>query len=253
MDRWNGKVAVVTGASEGIGAAIVKQLVEAGLKVVGLARNKEKLESLGKTLDGKSGKFYPYRTDITQEEDILKAFEWIKENVGPVHILINNAGVGRFAGLTDGETKLWKEVLDTNVLGLCIATREAIKDMKANNINGHIIHMNSIAGHKAVNFNMYSASKFAVTALTETLRQELNSIGSKIKITSLSPGLVETNIFENISRAAGWSEVPKQFLEPFNSGCLKPEDIADAVMFILATPPHVQVHELTIKPVGELL
>ncbi|KAF2886866.1 hypothetical protein ILUMI_19307 [Ignelater luminosus] len=186
MERWVEKVAIVTGASSGIGAAIVEQLVEAGLKVVGLARRKERLEELSKHLEGKKGKFYAYSADISKEEDILKAFQWVKDNLGPVHILVNNAGVTRVTNLTDGNTEFWKEVLDTNVLGLCIATREAVKDMRANNVDGHIIHINSIAGHYVPAFpntNVYAGSKYAVTALTETLRQELNSIGSKIKIT----------------------------------------------------------------------
>lgn len=103
-----------------------------------------------------------------------------------MHILINNAGCAVAAtNLTEGKTEYWKKILDLNVMGLCIATREAVKDMRKNKVDGHIIHINSIAGHTVPhypNLNVYPASKFAVTALTETLRQELNSIGSKIKI-----------------------------------------------------------------------
>lgn len=104
-----------------------------------------------------------------------------------MHILINNAGKAQGnTNLIEGDKELWKNILDLNVLGLCIATREAVKSMKENDVDGHIIHINSVLGHIVPNFpnlNLYPASKFAVTALTETLRQELNSIGSKIKIT----------------------------------------------------------------------
>lgn len=123
---------------------------------------------------------------MTNEQDIKAAFEWTKKNVGPIHILVNNAGSMGVANLIDGDTEIWKRTLDLNVLGLCIATREAIKDMRANNVDGHIIHINSIAGHYVPRFeglNVYPASKHAVTALTESLRHELNSIGSKIRIT----------------------------------------------------------------------
>ncbi|KAF2902136.1 hypothetical protein ILUMI_04044 [Ignelater luminosus] len=254
MERWVGKVAVITGASAGIGAAIAEQLVEAGLKVVGLARRKEKVDELSKTLEGKKGKLYAYQADITKEEDILKAFQWIKDNLGPVHILINNAGIGRATNLSDGNTKFWKEILDTNVLGLCIATREAVKDMKANNVAGHIIHINSTAGHEVPNLpgmNVYSASKHAVTALTETLRQELNSIGSKIKITSISPGYVKTEIVEATLKGSGLSEYPGLSQDQLAQlPGLEAKDIADAALYVLATPPHVQVHELIIKPLG---
>lgn len=153
--------------------------------MVGIARRKEKLEELAESFKGKNGSFYSVTADMTVESDILKAFKWVKENVGPVSILVNNAGVSRTTTLISGETKLWQDVLNTNVLALCIATREAVTDMKANNINGHIIHINSIAGHRVVAMpfsNVYPASKHAVTALTETLRNELNEIQSKIKI-----------------------------------------------------------------------
>lgn len=135
---------------------------------------------------GKKGKLYPYKADITKEEEVLGLFKWVKENLGPVHILINNAGVGANTSLHDGDTQLWKKVLDLNVLALSMATREAVKNMRENNVDGHIIHINSLLGHKVCNIpflSMYGASKYAVTALTETLRNELNSIGSKIKIT----------------------------------------------------------------------
>lgn len=155
------------------------------IKVVGLARRKERIDELTKKLEGKGEKLYAFKTDVTKEEDILKAFEWIKENVGPVHILINDAGIARPGNMIDGNTDFWKQIIETNVIGLSIATREAIKDMRANNVDGHIVHINSYAGHCVPNFpgmNIYPATKHAVTALTETLRQELNSIGSKIKI-----------------------------------------------------------------------
>jgi len=250
MDRWKGKVAIVTGTSAGIGAAIAVQLVEAGLKVVGLARRKDKIEELAKTLEGKNGKLYPIRADVSKEEDILNTFKWVKDNLGPVHILINNAGLKRNTNLIKGETKLWEEIMDTNVLGLCIATREAVKDMRANNVDGHIVHINSMSGHRVPNLpqsSVYPASKHAVTALTETLRLELNSIGSKIKITSVSPGAVNTEF-----RDAAGVLVNKDQEELFKRiPQLQAEDVADAVLYALATPPHVQIHEIMIRPLGQ--
>jgi len=164
-------------------------------------------------------------------------------------------GVFRFGHLSQGVTKLWKEVFDTNVLGLCIATREAVQDMKANKVDGHIIHINSLAGHRVPNIpnmNVYHASKYAVTALTETLRNELNSFGSKIKISSVSPGLVKTEIFETSAKDSGLKEFPKEMkavIESFKS--LDPQDVADAVKFVLGTPPHVQIQELMLAPVSQ--
>ncbi|XP_018565965.1 farnesol dehydrogenase-like [Anoplophora glabripennis] len=249
MDRWVGKVAIVTGASAGIGAAICEKLVENGLQVVGVARRKEKIEELSQKLIGKSGKLHAVKADLTKEEDILGAFEWVKDNLGPVHILVNNAGIVQFGNLTEGDTESWRQVLDLNVLGLCIATREAIKNMKENNVDGHIIHINSIAGHKVPNitsFSIYPASKFAVTALTESLRLELNSLESKIRITSISPGATETEFLETSNVDPNDAQLAKAF-----KTVLRTEDIADAVVYVLSTPPHVQIHELTIKPVNE--
>lgn len=186
LNRWKEKIAIVTGASGGIGASIVEKLVEEGLIVVGLARRSELVEQIAKKLHGQPGKLYAVKADVSSEEDILKAFKWTTDNLGPVSILINNAGVIKQTNLVEGDTKLWKQIFDTNVIGLCVATREAVKIMKANKIDGHIIHINSVVGHKASYHqysNVYPASKFAVTALTETLRQELNHLNLKIKIT----------------------------------------------------------------------
>ncbi|KAJ8971420.1 hypothetical protein NQ317_018155 [Molorchus minor] len=238
MDRWVGKVAVVTGASAGIGAAIAEQLVEKGLKVAALARRKERLDELAKKLANKKGKLYPVKTDISKEEDILNAFKWIKENLGPVHILVNNAGILKMGStLTDGDTETWRNVFDVNVLGLCIATREAVRDMKANNVDGHVIHINSIVGHQVhpmPGVNVYSASKYAVTALAETLRLELNSQKSRIKITSLSPGAVLTEIATGVLDELTIKTMEKDKI-------LDAQDVADAVVYALSTPPHVQV------------
>nr|QYV43143.1 FOLD1 [Colaphellus bowringi] len=250
MHRLANKVALVTGSSSGIGAAIVEKLVDEGLKVVGLARRVHRIKELAEKCKEKRGKLYAVKTDMTREEEILHAFEWTAKNVGPISILINNAGIGRKTTIINGDTDDWKKVLDTNVLGLTIASREAIKSMQSNNISGHIVNLNSILGHQVHPLpyqNVYPASKFAVTALTETLRQELVATGSAIKVSSISPGHVNTEIFQ----AAGLTkdEDLKALIE--NSPSLRAEDVADVVLFVLKTPPHVQVSEVIVKPVGE--
>uniref|UniRef100_A0A1Y1MA80 Farnesol dehydrogenase-like n=1 Tax=Photinus pyralis TaxID=7054 RepID=A0A1Y1MA80_PHOPY len=235
MNRWYNKVAVVTGASSGIGAATVSKLVDSGLRVVGLARRKERLTALQKTLEGRAGTFFPIVADVSKEQDVLDAFNWVTQNVDVIHVLVNCAGVMPTSSLLDGETSQWKEILDTNLLGMCITTREAIKIMRENKIDGHVVHIKSVGGQRVPclpDLSVYPASKFGVTALTETLRQELNAIGSKIKISSVSPGVVNTELVPegkllNIIKA---------------QSALQPEDIAEAVAYILGTPPHVQVN-----------
>ncbi|KAK9869640.1 hypothetical protein WA026_003385 [Henosepilachna vigintioctopunctata] len=244
MEKWKGKIAVVTGASAGIGVAIVEHLVDHGLKVIGLARRKERLTDLEKRLSGKAGSFHGLKVDIGVSDEVIAAFEKIEKDFGPVHILVNNAGVVYNTTIMDGNIEQWKSIFDINVIGLCVATKLAIASMRKHNIDGHIVHINSTSGHRIPVFlgtNVYPASKHAVTALTECLRLELVDAKSKIKVSSVSPGPTDTEIFE----VSGWHGLTTR-----GSPFLKPEDIADAVVFVLSTPPHVQVHDMIVKPVG---
>ncbi|XP_055843429.1 farnesol dehydrogenase-like [Episyrphus balteatus] len=242
MERWQNRVAIVTGASSGIGAAIVKDLVKAGLKVVGLARRVERIEGLKASLSAEQQKrLFSVQCDVTSEISVNQAFDWIIEKLGGVDILVNNAGIVRPGKLATMDIPLVREVIDTNIMGVVLATKRAFQNMKDRKFDGHVVIINSIVGHSIpcfptlVDLNIYPASKYAVTAITEIYRQEFKGFGTKVKITSVSPGLVKTEITE------GFDAAP----------ILSPEDISSGVMFAISTPPHVQVHELTIKPVGE--
>ncbi|CAG9814921.1 unnamed protein product [Phaedon cochleariae] len=204
-----------------------------------VARRKERLDALAKKSASRKGSFHPIQADISKEEDVLRVFKWTKDNLGPVSILINNAGTFRSGYLSEAKTEDWNTILQLNVVGLSMATREALKVMKENKIKGHIIHINSIAGHHVMNleggFAMYIASKHAVTALTESLRMELSTSGHKIKVTSVSPGMVDTEIIpEDFKKTEGYKKAIEE------ESILLPEDIADGVMYALSTPPRVQ-------------
>ncbi|VEN39822.1 unnamed protein product [Callosobruchus maculatus] len=245
MERWIGKVAVVTGASKGIGAAISERLVDEGLQVVGVARNKQLLDALVKELAGKNGKFYPLVADISKEQDILEAFDWIKNNLGAVHILVNNAGVGNPSSVLDGNVGDWLNILNVNVIGLCTATREAVKIMKEHNIDGHIIHINSMLGHFVLGIpglEVYTASKHAVTALSQAMRKHMGNSKRRIKFTSISPGATDTDFIEQEVR---------DMIKMDSSVMLRAEDVADSVVYALSTPPHVQIHELMVTHMNE--
>ncbi|XP_026467916.1 farnesol dehydrogenase-like [Ctenocephalides felis] len=257
MDRWQGKVAVVTGASSGIGAAIAKDLVESGMKVVGLARRLERMEQdAAKMNTSKGGHYYPRKCDVSKEEEILEAFAWVKKTFGGVDVLVNNAGIVRANMLVNpGNSNDLRSVIDVNVMALCYCTREAFNSMKERDVAGHIIHINSIGGHSIPSAgdapptaNMYFGSKHCVTALTETLRQEMIYLKSRTKVTSISPGVVDTEIFDGSFPS---KEIKEMFLA--NNPSLKSEDVSQAVLYALGTPEHVQVHELIIKPIGEKL
>lgn len=192
MDRWIGKTAVVTGASSGIGAAVVVELLKSGVNVVGLARRKEKVEALQQYIPNSvSAKLYSIKCDLTQESEIKAAFNWIENSLGGVDILINNAGIIRTMNLLDPDNSQdLRDTIDTNILAVVLCTREAFWSMKKRNVNGHLIHINSQAGHKIPffvglypSFNIYPSTKYAVTAMTEVMRQELQVFDTKIKIT----------------------------------------------------------------------
>ncbi|XP_053687475.1 farnesol dehydrogenase-like [Sabethes cyaneus] len=242
MNRWAGKLAVVTGASSGIGAATAKALVNAGMVVVGLARRVERVEALKKDLPSSvQESLHAAKCDVSKEEDIVEMFGWVEQTFGGVDVLINNAGIMPDGSLLEADSETIREVLETNVVGLVLCSREAFQSMKKRSVDGHIVHINSVAGHQVPNFprlNVYPASKHAVTAITETMRQELRTEGTKIKVTSISPGGVKTGLLPE----AALTKMP----------LLDPEDIAQAILYAIGTPPNVQVHDLTIKPIGEI-
>lgn len=168
-------------------------LVKAGMIVVGLARRKNRVEALKKDIPSNSkGKLYAVKCDITKDDDIVRAFGWIMFELGGIDVLVNNAGIGKGTSLLDeGNEEDLKSVLQTNVWGLIMCTKKTVEIMKRKKIvGGHVININSVVGHKVLNFvgqkpqlNVYPASKFAVTALTEVLRQEFAFENMKMKVT----------------------------------------------------------------------
>lgn len=190
MDRWVKKVAVVTGASSGIGSAIVIDLLKQGMVVVGLARRTDRVEELKRKIPEKAKNLHVVRCDVTQESDIDAAFEWTAKTLGVVHVLINNAGVLCEKNLTDADgTSDIQNVVDTNLMGPYICTRYAFNAMKEAKVDGHIVIVNSILGHTIPytagvipSFNMYIPTKWALKGMAEVLRQEFNAAGTKIKI-----------------------------------------------------------------------
>ncbi|XP_063060897.1 dehydrogenase/reductase SDR family member 11 [Engraulis encrasicolus] len=253
MERWKGRVALVTGASVGIGAAIAKALVRHGMKVVGCARTVEKIEKLAAECQsaGLSGSLIPYKCDLSNEEEILSMFSAIKTLHQGVDVCINNAGLAHPEPLLSGKTEGWRTMMDVNVLALSICTREAYQSMKERNVDdGHIININSMSGHRVVPssaVHFYSATKYAVTALTEGLRQELREANTHIRATAISPGLVET---EFAFRLHG--DDPEKAAATYASiKCLEAGDIASAVVYALSAPPHVQIGDILMRPVEQ--
>ncbi|XP_055380392.1 farnesol dehydrogenase-like [Condylostylus longicornis] len=245
MDRWNGKIAVVTGAGSGNGAAITKDLLRNYIKVIGLDINLEALENLKRTISNNfKENFFAKKCNVTDFAEVDAVFEWIFSNFDGIDILVNNAGVARDGNLCTMDPKDVQFILNTNVMGYVHCTRKAFINMKTRKFDGHIILINSALGHRVVplgnsmSVNIYAPSKFAITAMTEIYREEFFSEGTKIKITSISPGMVHTPMI---------GEEVKEKVK----NILYPEDIAQAVIYAISTPPHVQIHEISLKPFGE--
>lgn len=253
MEKWLGKTAVVTGASSGIGEAIVKDLARHGVIVVGLARRSEKVEEIAKNLGSVSGKIFARKCDVSDESSLKEAFKWIEDTFGSIHILVNNAAIltnGKILDQGDDVTKKLNSVVDTNFTGLVHCTREAFRLMLKSDDYGMIININSVLGHtipfSLARLNLYPPTKYALTAVSEVLRQELIvQNNTKIRVSNLSPGSVKTEIVV----VGGLAESMDQFFDEFPY--LKPEDVAHSVRFLLETPTSVNVTQLTIKPVGE--
>lgn len=191
MERWLNKIAVVTGASAGIGVATCKALVENGMIVVGLARRVEKIEAEVRPhlSESKKENFYSHKCDVSDEQSVKEAFAWIEKKFGGVDVLVNNAGIFKnFPLMSENNSEDIKNTVNTNVLGVVWCTREAFRNMKERDVFGHIVNINSVVGHMVPNvpgfhLNIYPPTKHAVTALTEIMRQEFMENNTKVKVT----------------------------------------------------------------------
>lgn len=244
-----GRVAVVTGASSGIGEAIALMLAEHGARLVLLARREDRLEALAQVIATRSpsAEVLSQRCDLRDEPQIVAAFAAARQRWDGVEILINNAGLGRDAPLCRGATEDWREMLELNVLALSVCTREALADMRRRGDRGHVVHVSSMAAHRVPRGGgMYSATKFAVRALTEGLRQELRDADSGIRVSAVSPGFVETEFAQVYHRdpSAGERTYGRYPV-------LQPEDVAEAVRYVLTAPARVQVHDVLVRPTAQ--
>lgn len=179
-------------------------------------------------------------------------FEALARDVGPVDILINNAGLGRPAPLSDhGEDREsyagWAEMLDVNVMALSVCTAEALAQMKPRGVAGNIVHISSLAGYRIPKEGgFYGATKHAVRALTEGLRRELQAQGSPIRVSAISPGIVQTEFGGVFLGNQDRADEMYAGLEPLTA-----DDIATAVEFALTAPRHVQVHDILLRPIAQ--
>ncbi len=233
MAGLEGRTAIVTGASSGIGAAIARALAAEGARVAGGARRVDRLETE-----------IQLELDVTDPVSSERFVDEAVRELGGLDILVNNAGLGLGRDPFDNSSEEDEEtVLETNVHGLLRMTRLCLPHLRD---GGHIVNMGSIAGRQAYeNAAVYVASKFAVRGFTYALREDL--LGRPIHLTTVDPGLVETNF----SRVRFRGDEEKAAAVYANVEPVRPEDVADCVVFVLTRPPHVNIDELVVKALAQ--
>ncbi|UCH38799.1 MAG: SDR family oxidoreductase [Gammaproteobacteria bacterium] len=237
----NGKIALVTGASAGIGEAICRSLVAKGHRVVASGRNRTKLDALA----GELGEaLAPLVLDVTDAAAVANLTGNLPAGFERIDILINNAGhdTGGRRRFDEGSADQWCDIVETNVQGLIRVTRALIDGMLERG-DGHIINLGSIAGLKPyATGTAYVTSKYAVHGLSETLR--LDYAGRGIRVTEIMPGLVRSGFAE---QRLGDAEAAREFYDSF-AACLQPQDVAETVAFAIAQPRHVEIAQLVVLP-----
>ncbi|RXG56700.1 Dehydrogenase/reductase SDR family member 11 [Armadillidium vulgare] len=192
MEKWNGRVAVVTGANSGIGALLSQKLLNHGMIVIGVDRDIANIEKASKEV--KKGKLVSMKCDLTKDEEVIAVFDQIKKEYNGADVCINNAGfTNNKPLLSKRPASEWREMLDVNVVALCLVAKLAVLSMRERKVDdGHIVNICSVGGHIVLpfsEFHFYTSTKFAVKALTEGLRQELEELNSKIRVSQVSPGI----------------------------------------------------------------
>jgi NADP-dependent 3-hydroxy acid dehydrogenase YdfG len=241
-----GKVTLVTGASSGIGEATALALAAQGASVAAAARHRDRLEALVKRIEERGSQAIALMVDVANEAQVREMVQRTRDTWGRVDILVNDAGVAR-SGLIEGaNTEDWREMVNTNLLGLMYATHAVLPLMKAQG-SGHIVNISSRAGRIArAGIGVYSATKFGVVAFSEALRQEVSR--NHIRVTVIEPGLVATEMQEHVAEQVA-QDPTLSWIRSITP--LAREDIAAAIVYAVTQPAPVEVNELLIQPVME--
>ncbi|MBG1270077.1 SDR family oxidoreductase [Nostoc sp. WHI] len=247
MTSLENQIILITGASSGIGTACAKIFAGAGAKLILAARRLERLQELADTLSQEfSVEIHLLQLDVRDRIAVESAISSLPSSWSDIDILINNAGLSRgLDKLHEGNFQDWEEMIDTNIKGLLYFSRCVVPGMVSRD-RGHVVNLGSIAGHQTYpGGNVYCATKAAVRAISEGLKQDL--LGTPVRVTSVDPGMVETEFSEvrfhgNIERA----NKVYQGVTPLTA-----DDVADVILFCVTRSPHVNINEVVLMPVDQ--
>jgi NADP-dependent 3-hydroxy acid dehydrogenase YdfG len=227
-------VLLITGASSGIGAATARRAAEAGFRLALGARRKTELDKLARELGGRE-RAIARGCDVTDWAEVEGLTEATLERFGRIDAVFANAGFGAKRGFLEESVEHWKAMIDTNVLGVALTIRATLPHLLDRD-SGHYVLTSSIAGRRVLPGSLYSATKWAVSAIGEALRQEIRRMheSERIRVTMIAPGMTDTEFFDERPAKA-----------------LAPDDIARAVIYALSQPPHVDVNEIVLRPASQ--
>jgi len=259
-----GKTAVVTGASSGIGRATAERLGQAGAVVYLVGRTTADMEQSRARIEASGGKAEVVTLDVRDFDALAAVVDRAAHDTGRLDIMVNNAGVGYQEAILDGTLDKWRELLDVNVLALLVGTQTAVRAMRRAGHGGHVVNISSVGALRPES-GVYGATKYAVNYLTEGLRTELED--DDIRITAIAPGVISTNfarylapeIVQGIGALAGsdaeihpGERLPDELLEAAQTALerqiAKPTDVADAVLYIVSLPHRLNIADLVIRP-----
>ena len=240
-----GRTAVITGASSGIGEATARALAAEGASVALLARRGERIEALAAEIAGAGGKAVACVADVRDRDAVQRAAEAIGAALGPVHTLVNNAGVMLLSPFAAGKVDEWRAMVDTNLTGALLVSDVFLPQVVA--ARGDIVNVSSVAGRTTgPNSSVYNATKWGLTAWSDALRKELVKAG--VRVIVIEPGAVATELTDHIS-----DDRLREGMQGFydSVGALQADDIAAAIAFAVGQPHRVSLNEILIRPTGQ--
>ncbi|BBD80052.1 SDR family NAD(P)-dependent oxidoreductase [Aerosticca soli] len=246
QQRLKDRIALVTGASSGIGEATALELARQGAKVAIVARRRERLEALSRQLESLGAEPLVLVADLSDEHQAQRVVKDTEAHYGRLDILVNNAGVMYLEPVAEADLGRWRRMLELNVLGLIASTQAALAGMRARR-DGHIVNVSSVAGRFAnPNGGGYSATKFGVVAFSEALRREVYK--DNIRVTVIEPGMVATELREHIAHAP-----TREMVEGWTTGMrqLQSQDVAEVIAFCVSRPAHVNINEVLMRPTDQ--